>query len=102
MKTTVFLGDFERAFDDKNRGDHFSWKGKKALFEFLEQEERDNPYEQERELDVIALCSAFTEYADITEFHNDYGEDYGDTMEDISYHTSVIPVNDKAFIILAF
>ena len=102
MKKTISQYDFERAFDDMNRGDQFSYNGKKALFEFLEQEERDNPYEQERELDVIALCSAFTEYADITEFHNDYGEDYGDTMEDISYHTSVIPVNDKAFIILAF
>jgi len=100
MKTTVSQYDFERAFNDMNRGNQFSYNGKKALFEWLEQLEED--CNQEMELDVIALCCDFTEYEDITEFHNDYGQDYGDTMEDISNHTSVIPIDDEAFIIQAF
>jgi len=99
MKTTVSQYDFERAFDDMNRGNNFSYNGRKALFEWLEQYEDDREL---LELDVIALCCDFTEYEDLTEFHNDYGLDYGDTMEDIRAHTTVIPIDDEAFIIQAF
>jgi hypothetical protein len=65
MKTTVNIYQFERAFVDMNRNDNFSYEGKKALFEYLEQYEEDCG--TEIELDVIALCCDYSEYASALE-----------------------------------
>lgn len=43
-----------------NRSDNFSFKGKKALFDYLEQYEEGTG--QEIELDIVALCCEYTEY----------------------------------------
>lgn len=59
MKITVSFYDFERAFADAGRKDQFSYEGKKALFEYLEQYEEDTG--EELELDVIALCCDYYE-----------------------------------------
>jgi len=57
------------------------------------------------ELDVIGICCDFTEYDSIEEFKNDYsytiGEDIDD-IEDIRDYTTVIPIDDKSFIIQNF
>ena len=62
--------DFERAFSDMGRKDQFTYEGKKALFEHLEQYE-ENTGEQV-ELDVIALCCEFTEYDSALECASNY------------------------------
>jgi hypothetical protein len=55
MKTTVNIYTFREAFNRMGRGDQFSYEGLAVLFDYLEQ------FEDEYELDVIALCCEFAE-----------------------------------------
>ena len=98
MKTTINQYQFEQAFNNAGRGNQFSREALKALFEYLE-DYADSTGEQ-IELDVIALCCEFTEYEDLEEFQADYGTEY-ETMEDIEYHTTVIPIAGTAGFIIA-
>ena len=82
-----------------NRSDNFSVRGRIALFDYLE--DLEDQTGEELELDVIEICCTFTEYANLAEFQNDYGEEF-QAMEDIEDHTSVIPVHGDSFIIQAF
>jgi hypothetical protein len=59
MKQTIDIRDFHRAFETMGRGEQFSYDGRKALFEYLEQLEDECG--TEIELDVIALCCDFSE-----------------------------------------
>ena len=99
MKQTVNFNDFVDAFAAFGRQETFSYEGKRALFDYLESYEEDTG--TELELDVIALCCDYSEYANLAEFQKDYNEDYK-TMEDIENETTVIRVNDDAFIIQQF
>ena len=81
------------------RENNFSWEGLALLFEYLESIEEDTG--EEMELDVIALCCDYTEYQSIEEFQREYGDEY-EAIEDIEQQTTVIPVNDDAFIIQVF
>lgn len=100
MKTTINEYQFEQAFVKAGRGEQFSREALKALFEYIEGLEEDTG--EETELDVIALCCEFTEYEDIEEFQANYGEDY-ETIDDIEYHTLVIPIaSTNGFIIQDF
>lgn len=99
MKTTVSESDFIQAFEDMNRGAKFTYEGRQALFEYLEEFEDDTG--QEIELDVIGLCCEYWEYASLKEFQAAYGEEY-ESMEDIEQATTVIKIDDDAFIIVAF
>jgi hypothetical protein len=60
MKKTINSYEFERAFVDMNRSEQFSYAGRNALFEYLEQLEEDTG--EEIELDVIALCCEYAEF----------------------------------------
>jgi len=64
MKQTINFFQFRDAFggDYKN---NFSYDGKKALFEYLENYEEET--NKEIELDPIALCCEYTEYESINE-----------------------------------
>jgi hypothetical protein len=61
MKQTVNFSDFCDAFTQFGRQDQYTYAGKRALFEYLEQYEEDCG--TEIELDVIALCREYTEYS---------------------------------------
>ena len=104
MKQTVNEYQFERAFNECRPND-FSYKGLKALFDYLEQYEEETG--QELELDVIAICCDFTEYEDLKEFQGEYydevqGDKYED-IEEIEQETVVIPIPDTdGFIIQQF
>ena len=98
MIQTINEYQFADAFN-KIRPDNFSYKGLKALYEYLEDYE-DSTSEQ-IELDVIALCCEYNEYEDLAEFQEDYSEDY-ESIEDIEGETQVIMIDDDAFIIQAF
>ena len=83
MKQTVNLYDFERAFVDMNRADNFSYAGKQALFEWLE--EMDEECGTETELDVIGLCCEFSEYDTALEAAKEYGWEPEQDPEALEY-----------------
>jgi len=100
VKSTINRSQFHDAFRKMGRENQFSYDGLEALFNYLEDYEDDTG--ESIELDVIALCCEYTEYANLAEFQNDYdAEDYPD-METIEEHTQVIRINDDAFIIQQF
>ena len=97
----VSFNDFLEEFEKHERGDQFSYQGKKALYEYLNElgEDLGEPIE----LDVIALCCEFTEYSSLQEFNNDYGYTIGEinSIDEIEYYTTVIKI-DESFIIQDF
>lgn len=95
MKTSVSQWDFEDAFRGHGRENQFSYEGKKALYEYLE--DLGDDIGEEIELDVIALCCEYTEYENIQEFNENYNTEYK-SYEEIN-ETTVIPINDESFII---
>lgn len=125
MKTTVRQSDFVRAFDEYDRSANFTVAGREALFDYLE--ELEDSTGKEMELDVIAICCDFEEYANIQEFVDAYGGsyvewdvepeeadeeegteevdgeiDYENTLDNIRYHTTVIDIDGESFIIQSF
>lgn len=88
MKQTVNFNDFCDAFRDMGRNENFSYKGKRALFDYLEEMESDMG--EEVELDVIALCCEYNEDT-IEDILQNY--DIG-SIEELEEKTSVIMVND--------
>ena len=70
MKQTVYASDFINAFRAHNR-QQFSYDGLHALFEYLEELESNTGTEME--LDVVALCCDFSEYASAKEAADEYG-----------------------------
>lgn len=99
MKKTIDKYEFARGFDVYNRGNNFSYEGKKALFDYLEQYEEETG--EEIELDIIAICCEYTEYENIEEFNNDYGKEV-EEIDEISDYTQVINIDDTRFIIQDF
>lgn len=69
MKTSVNFSQFCDAFRAADRNENFSYNGKRALYDFLE--EMADQTGEEYELDVIALCCEFAE-SDVEELINDY------------------------------
>jgi hypothetical protein len=86
---------FRDAFVRMDRKDNFSYEGLGALYDFLIECE-DLP-ENEMELDVIALCCDFTEYANLEDFNKEH--DTANDIEDIEDRTTVIRIDDESFII---
>ena len=99
MRRTVNVYDFRQAFKDSGRNDNFTYEGLGALFEYLVSLEEDTG--EEMELDVIGICGEFSEYEDLKEFQENYGDEY-QTIEDIEDQTTVIPVDGDRFIIQQF
>jgi len=99
---SVTFNDFLDEFKNFNREDQFSYEGKKALFEYLNELSED--LSEPIELDIIAICSEFTEYDNLEQFNKEYGYsiDDVDCIEDISNYTIVIPINEDSFIIQDF
>ena len=100
MKRTINFYDFEGAFETDTYKDHFSYEGKKALFEYLEEYEESTG--EEIELDVVALCCEYAEYENIAEFWVDYGQEEYPDIEAIADSTEVIMIDEGAFIIQLF
>jgi len=93
MISTITSNNFVDAFQHAGRDKHFSYEGKIALYDWLE----DNI--ENYELDVIAICCEFSEYEDLEEFHQDYDpEDYPD-LEAIENSKRMIPTRSGSFII---
>jgi hypothetical protein len=115
---TVSQSDFHDAFHYARREENFSYEGRKALFNYLEEYEEDSG--EEIELDVVALCCEFSEFDDVPDFIDNYGalkDEWLECLEDacndeqeaakafmdiLQDHTLVIPVNGETFIIQRF
>ena len=80
MIKTINEYEFIRAFENMGREEQFSYNGKIALFNYLEDYE-ENVGEQ-MELDIIALCCEFTEYT-IEEYRNDNINIYDNIIDEL-------------------
>jgi hypothetical protein len=99
MISTISQYDFVDAFKSL-RPNNFSYEGLLALFDWFEMLEED--CDQKIELDVIAICCDFSEYENLKEFQNDYGDEY-ESLEDIENSTTLIKIEDEeGFIIQQF
>lgn len=99
----VSFYDFLQEFERHGRENQFTYEGKKALFNYLEELSED--LGEPIELDVIAICCDFTEYNSVEEFNRDYGYTIGEDIndiEDIKDYTTVILIDEERFIIQNF
>lgn len=111
MKEKITFNVFCDRFQQMNRNDNFTYEGKRALFEYLESYEEDTG--QQVELDIIALCCEYSEYEDLDEYLQNYNTDINkedfeeeefkeEVFKEIQDKTTLIKINDEAFIIQAY
>ena len=82
MKENISFSTFCDRFKQMNRDNNFSYEGKRALFDYLEQFEEDA--KKEIELDIIALCCEYNEYESIKDYLQYYSTDEeSETYENI-------------------
>jgi hypothetical protein len=62
--------DYKRVITDENKNGNFTYKGLRALFEYLDDLSEDTG--ENINLDVIALCCDYLEYKNLDEYLNDY------------------------------
>ena len=98
MKTTISFSKFCDMFRTMGRDYNFSYNGKRALFDFLEQYEKDAG--EEIELDIIAFCCEYTEYESLDELKENYTNI--DSMDELQNNTTVIKIDNDSFIIQEF
>ena len=95
----VYFNDFIEEFKKHGRGSSFSYEGKKALFDYLN--ELGEEIGESIELDIIAICCDFKEFKSLKDFNNYYNYNV-DSIDDIYYYTIVIPIDNESFIIQDF
>jgi hypothetical protein len=71
MKKTITFNDFLDEFKGSQYENQFSYDGKRALFDYLEEVEGQD--KEEIELDIVALCYEYTEYDNELSCALDYG-----------------------------
>lgn len=119
MIKNINFSEFCDTFKSHDRQDQFSYNGKRALFDYLEnmEDETSTPIE----LDVVALCCEYSEYDSAWDAMKEYQpedmpveSDPGDDLVEIQEknekealrwledHTQVIPVEGGKVIILQF
>ena len=106
MRQTVDEYDFKNAFRAQ-RPDNFTWGGLSALYDHLIELENDTG--EELELDVIAICSDYSEYKDFDEIKEAYDVEVSGRfmVEDevkayLRYEGSAIIEHDEGVIIQNF
>ena len=116
IKQNINFSQFCDSFSEE-RKNTFTYDGKRALFDYLEQYSEDTG--ADIELDIIALCCEYSEFEDIADYlasystdidRKDYDKDEDGTeeynkaiMEEIGDKTQVIPIeNSEAFIIAQY
>ena len=95
----VSFYDFVKEFEEFGREGQFSYEGKEALYNYLNELAED--IGEPIELDIIGICCDFTEYESLEEFNHDYQLDLND-IDDINYYTIVIRIDEDRFIIQDF
>jgi len=91
VKQTIDKGDFRDAFDRMGRGGQFSYEALGMIFDHLTELEEATGVETE--LDPIAICCEFTEFADIDALRKAFGHllfsDEGplEVVREVEFHT---------------
>jgi len=85
-----FLSEFEGTQYDEN----FTYKGKKALYNYIDELSDDIG---NIELDIVALCTEWSEYMSLDEYNNDYSP--VDSIDDIMELTTVVIIGGGSFLI---
>jgi hypothetical protein len=81
MYQTITFSDFIDAFHAYDRYDSFGYKGLRALFDYLEENENDLGDERGMELDVIALCCEWSQYDSVKDAWDAYDDTLGECEE---------------------
>lgn len=104
LVTTIDNGyQLEQLFNECGRGDHFSYEGYNALYDYLDQLSDD--IGEDFKIDVIALCCDFTEYSDWEEIFQNYSYSYNnesETWENINQDDFKEWVQDRTQVIEVF
>lgn len=77
--SNISFFDFCDYFPDSYKN-HFSYEGKLALFNYLEQLEDE--LDEEFECDIIAFCCEYTEYENVKEYLDNYSPSEIDNEKD--------------------
>ena len=111
IKTNVYFNDFINAFQGSQYEYSFSFEGKRALYDYLEQPSDD--IGEDIELDIVALACEYDEYSSIIEcavergydvdiiFKDNLDEETKKAKEWLEERTQVISF-DKGVIIKSF
>lgn len=100
MKQTITFSQFVDAFRDMRRENNFTYEGKKALFEYLEEYEASTGTAVE--LDIIALCCEYSEYSSFEELKDEYdleSDDFDEAMNELDQNTMVISREEGCILI---
>ena len=89
MIQTINFNQFCDGFPESYK-DNFSYDGKQALFNYLEQYEEDTG--EKIEYDPVALCCEYTEYESLEELQENYTDI--NSIDDLRDRTQVIMVKD--------
>ena len=95
MYDTVNFNQFNNWFE-KQRPDNFSYEGRFALFNYLEELENDTG--DKIEFDPIAFCCEYSEYENFKEVQEHY--DDIETLEDLKNRTAVIEIENSEKLII--
>jgi len=95
MYDTVNFNQFNNWFE-KQRPNNFSYEGRFALFNYLEELEDDTG--DKIEFDPIALCCEYSEYENFKEVQEHY--DDLETLEDLKNRTAVIEIENSEKLII--
>jgi hypothetical protein len=87
MKQEITFSQFCDGFTDSYK-EHFSYEGKRALFDYLEDYEEST--DETINYDPIALCVEYTEYENLQELQANYNNI--ETIEDLQDRTQYIPI----------
>ena len=95
MYDTVNFNQFNDWFE-KQRPDNFSYEGRFALFNYLEELENDTG--DKIKFDPIALCCEYSEYDNFKKIQENY--DDIENLEKLKDHTTVIEIEDSEKLIM--
>lgn len=98
---TIYNGyQLQRLFEQCDRGNHFSYEGYNALFNYLDN--LSDEIGEDFKVDVIALCCDFTEYESWEDVYNNYSYSYNneeESWEDINQDAFIEWVYDRTQVI---
>ena len=87
MKKTISFSEFCDGFQGDYK-DNFSYEGKQALYNYLEEIEEGTGITIE--FDPIAFCCEYSEYKNLKELKDNYN--MIETLEDLQDRTQYIPI----------
>lgn len=88
MYKEINFSDFCDEFKGGQYENQFTYEGKRALFDYLEEYEENTG--ERIELDIVAICCDYTEYENFKELQKDY--EGIRNMEELEENTTVIKI----------